>query len=70
VPDKYLKPYRLSGADALLLDEKQEETLNQAGCKILKGDFLNITMTGTIRHNTQKLAETIIKIVREVRENL
>lgn len=70
VPDEYLELYRLSGADALLLDENQEETLKQAGCKILKGDFLNVTVTGTIRHNTQKLAETIVKIVREVRENL
>lgn len=69
IPDQYLEAYKASGADALILDEKQADALEKAGCKILTGDFIHVTESGTLRHHTQKLAETIVKIVREVREN-
>lgn len=69
VPDEHLETYRASGADALVLDQKGEKTLRDAGCKVLTGNFVHVTETGTLRHHTQKLAETIVKIVREVREN-
>jgi uncharacterized cofD-like protein len=69
IPEQYLETYKASGADALILDERQAEALEKAGCKILTGDFIRVTESGTLRHHTQKLAETIVKIVREVREN-
>ncbi len=69
IPDRYLEAYRAAGADALVLDERQASALREEGCTIMTGDFVRITESGTLRHHTQKLAETIVKIVREAREN-
>ncbi|MGC9490125.1 MAG: gluconeogenesis factor YvcK family protein [Thermovirgaceae bacterium] len=69
IPGRYLEAYRAAGADALVLDEVQTKTLKEAGCTIMTGNFVHVTESGTLRHNTQKLAETIMKIVRETREN-
>jgi len=69
IPDRYLEAYKAAGADALVLDEVQTKALKEAGCTIMTGDFVRVTESGTLRHHTQKLAETIVKIVREAREN-
>ncbi|MFP4481233.1 MAG: uridine diphosphate-N-acetylglucosamine-binding protein YvcK [Thermovirgaceae bacterium] len=69
IPDRYLEVYRAAGADVLTLDNKQTEALKASGCTTITGDFVHVTEFWTLRHHTQKLAETIVKIVREVREN-
>lgn len=61
IPDELRERYRKDGAETVRIDE---EMLEAAGIKLLQGDFATIR-NGFVRHDTDKLAETIIDLVAE-----
>ncbi|MBO8153116.1 gluconeogenesis factor YvcK family protein [Thermovirga sp.] len=69
IPNNHLLEYRKKGASPLHIDKSQLNFLKRKGVNVIRGDFVLISEEGTIRHHSQKLAETIMKIAREVRES-
>ena len=69
IPNNHLLEYRKKGANPLRIDKSQLNFLKRKGANVIRGDFVLISEEGTIRHHPQKLAETIMKIAREIRES-
>ncbi|HHV99689.1 MAG TPA: YvcK family protein [Clostridiaceae bacterium] len=61
IPDYLKKKYNDDGAEMVRLDM---ELLNKAGIKVITGDYVSIN-NNYIRHNSRKLAATIVELVAE-----
>ena len=61
IPDYLKKKYNDDGAEMVRLDM---EPLNRAGIKVITGDYVSIN-NNYIRHNSRKLAATIVELVAE-----
>ncbi|MDT8285386.1 MAG: uridine diphosphate-N-acetylglucosamine-binding protein YvcK [Thermovirgaceae bacterium] len=67
IPSELLDLYLTAGAEPLLLDEEQKNTLMVMGSKVIISDFLNVS-EGNIRHNSLKMAEILVRIAREEKD--
>ncbi|HON33835.1 MAG: gluconeogenesis factor YvcK family protein [Thermovirgaceae bacterium] len=67
VPAALLEAYLAAGAVPLRLSEDNERSLSMMGSKLILSGFLDVT-GGNVRHNSQKVSETLIRIAREERE--
>lgn len=61
VPEELRKRYLLEGAEAVTLNDNKQSTLTT---EIVSGDYLSV-FQGKIRHDTRKLATTIMHLVVE-----
>ncbi|AER66725.1 protein of unknown function UPF0052 and CofD [Thermovirga lienii DSM 17291] len=68
MPKNHLERYKKQGSKPLYMDRFQLNQIRRMGTKVIMGDFVHVSEEGTIRHHPQKLAETIIKVAREIRE--
>jgi hypothetical protein len=67
IPYEMLKNYQASGAQPLVLEEEQKNALGLMGTRVIVSDYLSIS-GGSVRHNSQKLSETLVRIAREERD--
>lgn len=68
VPSTLLETYRAAGASPLSLSEENERTLSLMGSKLILSGFLDVA-GGNVRHNSQKVSETLMRIAREERDS-
>ena len=68
VPPSLLKSYLAAGAAPLFLNEENERSLALMGSKIIQSGFLDVS-GGNVRHNSQKVSETLMRITREERDS-
>ena len=68
IPSDYLERYREKGAEPLYVSREEETYLESHGCKIVYADLVNIKDGKYLRHHSQKLAEILIRIVRDERD--
>jgi conserved hypothetical protein, cofD-related len=61
IPEGLREKYRQDGAEPVRIDADE---INSAGIRLIQGDFVSIKNT-YIRHNHDKLADTIINLVAE-----
>ena len=69
IPNELLDLYRDSGSNPLLLGEDQKKTLMIMGIKVIVSDYLNVS-EGNVRHNSHKIAETLIRLARDEKDSL
>jgi len=67
VPSELLEIYLAAGAEPLFLEEEQKRSLALMGTRVILADLINVT-AGSVRHNSQKVAETLIRIAREEKD--
>ena len=70
IPDIFLEHYREKGAEPLYLSKEEEQYLESHGTRVVYGDLVNFIGERYLRHHSQRLAEIIINIARETREEL
>lgn len=68
IPADYLERYREKGAEPLYVSREEEAYLESNGCKIVYADLVNIKDGKYLRHHSQKLAEILMRIVRDERD--
>jgi uncharacterized cofD-like protein len=68
VPGEILGRYRETGSEPVLINEREEVRLTRARVQVIRGDFLEITPGGFVRHQTQRVSEAIMKVARETKE--
>ena len=68
IPEEFLNRYSKIGAEPLYLSLQEEKYLESLGTTVIYGDFVTIKNGVYLRHNTQSLAETIIRLAMESRE--
>lgn len=68
IPEEFLTRYSKIGAEPLYLSAEEEEYLESLGTTIINGNYVTIHDGVYLRHNAQNLAETIIRLARESRE--
>ncbi|HOV28457.1 MAG TPA: uridine diphosphate-N-acetylglucosamine-binding protein YvcK [Synergistales bacterium] len=68
VPKDILQRYRETGSEPVILKEREEVRLAKAKVQVIRGDFLEITPEGLVRHQTQRVSEAIMKVAREAKE--
>ena len=68
VPGEILRRYRETGSEPVLMNEREEIRLTRARVQVIRGDFLEITTAGLVRHQTQRVSEAIMKVARETKE--
>lgn len=68
IPEEILKRYAKIGAEPLYLSSEEEKYLESLGTTVVYGDYVSIKNGVYIRHNTQNLSETIVRLVKETRE--
>ena len=61
IPEELRNKYREDGADQVAIDA---DAVAAAGIKLLEGDYVSIK-NGFVRHDPDKLADTIIDLVAE-----
>lgn len=68
VPGEILRRYKETGSEPVLINEREEIRLTRARVQVIRGDFLEITPAGLVRHQTQRVSEAIMKVARETKE--
>lgn len=68
VPPSLLESYLAAGAAPLFLNEENERSLALMGSKVIQSGFLDVS-GGNVRHNSQKVSETLMRITREERDS-
>lgn len=68
VPAEILARYRETGSEPVLMNSREETRLARARVQVIRGDFLEITSGGLVRHQTQRVSEAIMKVARETKE--
>jgi len=68
IPEEFLRRYSKIGAEPLYLSMQEEKYLESLGTTVIYGDFATIKNGTYLRHNTESLAETIIRLAMESRE--
>lgn len=70
IPSVFLERYKENGSEPLYLSKKEEEYLKSKGVRVIYGDLVNFINERYLRHHSQRLAEIIVTIVRESKEEL
>ena len=72
VPDDIIDAYRDKGASPLLLDYRQREAIKDMGCICVEAPVMSIFESEkegrVVRHDPQKLASAIFRLVRRLDE--
>jgi len=68
IPSDFLEKYRETGAEPLYISREEEGYLERNGCKIVYADLINIKDGKYLRHHSQKLAEILMRIVKDERD--
>lgn len=68
IPEELLAKYNEDGAYQLLLDRHQAEAIDRMGCRIIEGEFIEVTSDNVVRHDSQKLAEILYRQCRMIYE--
>ena len=67
VPAELLEIYLAAGAEPLILEDDQKRSLAFMGARVILSDLISVT-AGSVRHNSQKVAETLVRIAREEKD--
>lgn len=70
IPPAIKNRYEREGAIPLCLSTQEEKELREIGCEIIKGNFIHIDQDQSLRHNSMRLAETLVRLEREWRNSL
>lgn len=65
IPEEMLDRYRENGAVPLYLSDAEEAFLKERGVTVVWGDLVSLQHDTLLRHHAQRLAETLIKLVRD-----
>ena len=68
VPGEILSKYGEAGSEPVLINEREENRLTRAHVQVIRGDFLEITPGGHVRHQAQRVSEAIMKVARDTKE--
>jgi uncharacterized cofD-like protein len=69
IPEDYLERYREKGAEPLYLSRDEELYLERNNCNIVSADLVNLKDGKYLRHHSKNLAEILMKIARDHKEN-
>jgi uncharacterized cofD-like protein len=69
IPEDYLRRYREKGAEPLYLSKEEELYLERSDCAIVSADLVDIKDGRYLRHHSKNLAEILMRIARDYREN-
>ncbi len=73
VPDDIVERYRKEGASPLYMDNHQREIVRSMGCICVEAPIMSVfdsTKEGRVlRHDTQKLASVLFRIIRRISDN-
>jgi uncharacterized cofD-like protein len=69
IPEDYLKSYLENGAEPLYLSRDEERYLERNNCAIVSADLVDIKDRKYLRHHSKNLAEILMRITRDYREN-
>jgi uncharacterized cofD-like protein len=69
IPEDYLERYREKGAEPLYLSRDEELYLERNNCGIVSADLVNLKDGKYLRHDSKNLAEILMRIARDHREN-
>ncbi len=64
IPEETLKKYTFDGSEPVILGDKDEETLNSKGIKLIKGNLIDIKKD-YIRHDALELSRILIEIAKK-----
>lgn len=64
MPEDILKKYKEDGAEPVTFNNKEARQLKRAGVQIIEGSYVDIKQ-GYIRHDADKIAETIMALYEE-----
>ena len=70
IPDDIVEAYRQEGADPLYLDRHQREAIRSMGCVCIEASIMSVFESAkegrVLRHDSQKLASVIFRLIREI----
>lgn len=73
IPDDIVESYRQQGAAPLYLDDEQRKTIRGMGCVCVEASIMSVFESSkegrVLRHDPQKLASVIFKLIRELEED-
>ena len=69
IPAHLVEKYRREGAEPLFLNPGDGARLEDLGCTVISGDFVQIVDDTLVRHDSQALSETIVRLCRELKED-
>ncbi|MDR1510299.1 MAG: YvcK family protein [Synergistaceae bacterium] len=69
IPEDYLERYREGGAEPLYLSRDEELYLERNNCGIVSADLVNLKDGKYLRHHSKNLAEILMRIARDHKEN-
>ncbi len=69
IPPTIRQRYEQEGAYPLRLTVDEERQFEKMGCKLIRGQFAQIARDQSVRHHSIRLAETLVRIEREWRNN-
>jgi uncharacterized cofD-like protein len=69
IPEDYLERYREKGAEPLYLSRDEELYLERNNCSIVSADLVNLKDGRYLRHHSKNLAEILMRIARDHKEN-
>ncbi|NMB26805.1 MAG: YvcK family protein [Tissierellia bacterium] len=64
IPEETLKKYTFDGSEPVILGDKDEETLNSKGIKLIKGNLIDIKKD-YIRHDALELSRILIEMAKK-----
>lgn len=70
IPPAIRERYEREGAVPLCLSTWEEQQLREMGCEIIRGNFAQIDQDQSLRHNSMRLAETLVRLEREWRNSV
>ncbi|MDR2780011.1 MAG: YvcK family protein [Synergistaceae bacterium] len=69
IPEDYLERYREKGAEPLYLSRDEELYLERNDCGVVSADLVNLKDGKYLRHHSKNLAEILMRIARDYKEN-
>ncbi|MBQ7221035.1 MAG: uridine diphosphate-N-acetylglucosamine-binding protein YvcK [Synergistaceae bacterium] len=70
IPDDIVEAYRQDGASPLYLDESQRRIIRSMGCVCIEASIMSVFESKkegrVVRHDPQKLASVIFRLIREI----
>ncbi|MEA4876325.1 MAG: gluconeogenesis factor YvcK family protein [Aminobacterium sp.] len=68
IPAPFLEAYLKEGAIPLYLDDSQREILLEKNCQIIESNYVKVYEGSVVRHDSQALSETLMRICRDMKE--
>ena len=69
IPSHLMEKYGNEGAVPLAATDRDREELDEMGCILLEGNFVQIIEGSLLRHDGQALSHLLVRLCRELKED-